>query len=258
MPHFNTCLITGASSGIGKELAFFLDGITHLKLSGRNESALKDVQAQLQSQSEIFVADLSQKEQRKALSQWAIDADLVINSAGFGSYGWADKQPLEEQIKMIEVNATAVSEFTLFFLKQWKERQTKGTILNISSIISLVPFWGMSVYAATKRFVRDLSWCLDHEAKRFACRVLCSCPGPVKTSFWKTASKGQTEQNQKYIAIDPKRLVKRIWKQIQNGKTVDNYPFYFTIAYYLTLPFPKKIKAYFLWKSIKQRYHTYD
>jgi uncharacterized protein len=251
-------LITGATSGIGKAMAYFLSNKKiPLMITGRNSTLLKKIAAEIGA--DYFPANLSNKEERKNLLLWSLkkNPDLIINAAGYGTYGWIDNYPIQEQMDMLEVNASALSEITLTYLNSWKEKQQQGTILNIASLIARAPFWGLSMYSATKCFVREFSLCLFHEAKRFDCDVLCSCPGPIPTQFQMRASKGTYRSNERFSTpLD--KVTKRLWKQIQKGNPIDDFPWTLRFLLFFTSFLPKTLISHFLWKSIKGRCPDYD
>ena len=188
-------LITGASSGIGLELArrFASDG-SRLILVARNTSALEKLAGELRRDCKIeaivLTADLSQPETPKAifseLKGRGIVVDVLVNNAGFGAHGLFSELPLERQLEMIQVNVTALTKLTGLFLPGMVERQ-RGGVLNVASVAGFVPGPGMAVYYATKAFVLSFSEALAAELAGTGVNVMALCPGPTETNFGSVA-----------------------------------------------------------------------
>jgi hypothetical protein len=190
-----TVLITGASSGIGLELAkcFAADGCK-LILAARNQDALEKLAEELRRENKIeaivLPADLSLPETPKRifreLSAQKIFVDVLVNNAGFGAIGTFTELPLERQIEMIQVNVTALTELMRLFLPEMIQRR-RGGILNVSSVAGFVPGPGMAVYYATKAFVLSLTEALAAELEGTGVKVTALCPGPTPTNFGNVA-----------------------------------------------------------------------
>lgn len=188
-------LITGASSGIGKEIAKNLaDRGCDLILVARRKERLIELKSDIISMCNVRVkiicADLSDENQCYRLfnSVKDIRVDFLINNAGFGLYGKFDKTPLESELKMIDVNIKAVHILTKLFLQDFKERDF-GYILNVASIAGFMPGPMFSTYYATKNYVLQLTKAIYEELSADGSHVHISalCPGPVDTEFNKTA-----------------------------------------------------------------------
>jgi short-subunit dehydrogenase len=190
-----TVLITGASSGIGLELAkcFAADGC-RLILVARNKIALEKLAEELRGKNKIeaivLTADLSLKETPKRifqeLSAQKISVDVLVNNAGFGAIGAFAQLPLDRQLEMIQVNITALTELTGLFLSGMIERR-RGGILNVSSVAGFVPGPGMAIYYATKAFVLSFTEALAAELEGTGVKVTALCPGPTPTNFGNVA-----------------------------------------------------------------------
>jgi uncharacterized protein len=184
-------LVTGASSGIGMELARQLGALGHdLVLAARRADRLEQLAAELRTQHGIEAlvvpGDLAEPAQRRALIAAAHGSDKVVvglcNNAGFGSYGRVlDAEPANEAA-MVQLNVAAVHELTLAFLPAMVQRRA-GAILNVASLAAFQPVPGMATYAATKAFVQSFSEALHAElaGTGVSCTVL--APGPVPTEF---------------------------------------------------------------------------
>lgn len=184
-------LITGATSGIGEALAHLLAQKGYaLILTGRNIEKLHTVAKELQAE-EAIAADLQKREERHKLVALIRSKmpELVINNAGFGLYGDLMSLSVEEQLSILEVNATAALELTLEAARALIQAGKRGVILNVSSVAGEYPCPGMSVYGATKAFLTSFSEALHTEAAPKGVSVLVSCPGMVKSDFAARASK---------------------------------------------------------------------
>jgi uncharacterized protein len=182
-------LVTGVSSGIGKELArlFAQDGI-HLMLVGRGEGSLRSYAQELSSSYDVSVGyrdvDLADGRQVaklcREIARGDIAVDYLVNNAGFGDYSdVVDANPDRLQ-QMIGVNVAALTALTRACAPTM---QSGGRIMNIASIAGYLPGAGMAVYHATKAYVVSLSLALREELKPAGVHVTVLCPGPTKTQF---------------------------------------------------------------------------
>lgn len=188
-------LLTGASSGIGKEMAKILNKKGYdLVLVARDEEKLKDVKNELEKEKsknniEIISMDLSKEENCIELCKRVRNVDILINNAGFGDCGNFTKTDLEKEIKMIKTNIVAYHILMKKYLKEMKEKNS-GRILNVASIAGFIPGPLMATYYATKSYVVKLSESVREELKKEKSNVKISilCPGPVATNFNKVAN----------------------------------------------------------------------
>ncbi len=190
-----TVLITGASQGIGYELSrlFARDGYT-LVLVARHTEKLQDAAQQLEKEFHVpvctIVKDLAQpnsaKEIYKELQQAQIKVNVLVNNAGFGLHGAFSENSLEEYLKMIQVNLTAIVQLTHIFLGDML-KENNGKILQIGSIAAFKPGPFGAVYYAAKSFLLSFSEALNGELKKTGVSVSILCPGPVKTAFQERA-----------------------------------------------------------------------
>src|ERR1039457_4961414 len=190
-----TVLITGASSGIGLELArcFAADGC-RLVLLARNTEALETLAKELcqahKIESLVLTADLSLPETParifKELQGRGIMVDVLVNNAGFGANGAFAGLPLQRQLEMIQVNITALTDLTGLFLPGMIERK-RGGVLNVGSVAGFMSGPGMAVYFATKAFVLSFTEALAAELADKRLTVTALCPGPTATNFGNVA-----------------------------------------------------------------------
>ncbi len=187
---YHLALITGASSGIGAALARALARERlSLILIARNEKALETQAEQLRTQSpEVIVlpADLTETGAAfkvfESLKQKKLSVDLLVNNAGFGSYGYFHEQPLENESAMIDLNIKSLVQLTHLFLPDMVS-SGKGAIINISSTAGFQPVPFMATYAATKAFVTSFTNALHAELQPRGVRVINICPGRTATNF---------------------------------------------------------------------------
>ena len=186
-----TVLITGASSGIGLELArcFAADGC-RLVLLARNTEALETLAKELRQAHKIealvSTADLSLPETPahifKELQGRGIRVDVLVNNAGFGANGAFAGLPLQWQLEMIQVNVTALTNLTGLFLPGMIERRYGG-VLNVGSLAGYLPGPGMAIYFASKAYVLSFTEALAEELAGTGVTATALCPGPTTTNF---------------------------------------------------------------------------
>lgn len=197
-------LITGASSGIGREFAKILASKGYeLILVARDEDKLIELKNELNVNTKVVSMDLSIKENCEKLHAENQDIDLLINNAGFGDCGNFSHTSLEKEISMINTNIVAYHILTKLYLIDMK-KVNNGHILNVASIAGFMPGPLMSTYYATKSYVVRLSEGIREELNKEKSNVKISilCPGPVNTNFNKVANVkfSLKERNSNYIA----------------------------------------------------------
>jgi uncharacterized protein len=190
-----TALITGASVGIGRDLAelFAADG-HHVILISRNEAQLQQVAADLRSKhgitATVIAKDLSipgaPGEIFDAVQKTGTAVDFLINNAGFGSHGPFAESDIANELAMIQVNIAALTHLTRLFLPGMLARRS-GRIMNLASLASFFPGPLMAVYYATKAYVLSFSEAIHTEVAGSGVTVTAVCPGPTTTEFGKRA-----------------------------------------------------------------------
>lgn len=190
-------LITGASSGIGRDMARYLAKLGYnlvITSSKRSKDSLKSLAIELSKKVQIkaVLLDLSKDNSSFKLYNYCknnhIDIDVLINNAGFGVFGKFDTTSLERELELINVNIKALHVLTKLFLKDFKFKDS-GYILNVSSSAGFMTGPLLSSYYASKNYVLRLSLALKEELRRDKSNVKISvlCPGPVDTNFNNTA-----------------------------------------------------------------------
>jgi uncharacterized protein len=190
-------LITGASAGIGKELARLLAADHDLILTARREAELRALAAELApAVCHVFPVDLADPAGPRALfdavSAAGLTVEVLVNNAGFGDIDPFADADLAKMLRMIQVNATALTELTGLFLPGMRSRK-RGRILNVGSVAGFQPGPFMAVYYATKAYVNSFSEALSNELARTGVTATCLAPGPTPTEF--AAVAGMRESN---------------------------------------------------------------
>lgn len=182
-----TALITGASSGIGRDMARILARRGwNLVLVARRTDRLEELKAELSVNVEILCCDLSKAENCLSLYEQVkkMDIEILINNAGFGLYGTLAETDLEDELRLIDTNIRAVHILTKRFLQDFR-RKNRGYLLNVASSAAFLPGPKMAAYYASKNYVLRLTEAAYEELRREKSNVSVSvlCPGPVRTEF---------------------------------------------------------------------------
>ncbi len=204
-------LITGASSGIGREMAKILSrkGYDIIAVA-RREDKLLSLKEELLTNTEIMCLDVTKREDLEKIAKKLYEVDIFINNAGFGVFGDFCSSDLEKELQMIETNVKAVHILTKMAAKAFKEKNS-GYILNVASVAAFYPGPLFSAYYASKSYVFRLTEALYEELRREKSKVKVSvlCPGPVKTEFEDVAgvSFGRGDEKGRDLIIADKTFV---------------------------------------------------
>jgi uncharacterized protein len=190
----STAVVTGASSGIGSDIARELADRGHgVTLVARREDRLRELAGELAgrgSHVEVIACDVADSAARAGLfdevDRRGLTADILVNNAGIGTMGSVAKTPVADEIAQVRVNVEAVIDLTTRAVQQMVPRG-RGAILNIGSTAGYQPFPGQVGYAATKAFVNNYTQGLRGELAGTGVTVALLCPGPVRTEFLKSA-----------------------------------------------------------------------
>ncbi len=226
-PDPETVLITGASSGIGRELALlFAANKSNLVLVARSKSKLDDLAQEVQTRHgvrvDVFQKDLS--ESRAAASLEAdlraagVAVDVLVNNAGFGVHGAFAELDLERQSQVIQLNVTALTELCRLLLPAMLQRR-RGGILNVASTAAFQPGPYMAVYYATKSYVLSFTEALAEELSGEPVTVTCLCPGPTRTGFAAEAEMESTPLFEKF-AMEVPEVARQGYEGFRAGKRV--------------------------------------
>ena len=223
MTVLNIAIITGASSGLGKEFAFSVEklrkDIDEIWLIARRKDKLESISESLKTKSNVIPLDITDKESLLSYSELLedgnINVSLLINNAGFGKLGLFEDLTCEDNVGMIKLNCEALTAITSLTLSKME----KGSeIINTCSIASFAPNTRMTVYSATKAFVMSFSRSLREELKERRINVLAVCPGPMDTEFLSVAgiSKGKSHTFDTLPRVNPKIVAEK--SVIASGK----------------------------------------
>jgi uncharacterized protein len=223
-----TALITGASGGIGYELAklFAKDG-HNLVLVARSGGKLTQVADELQRQFGISVKtvalDLTAVPAPQALfdqmQREGVAIDFLVNNAGYGKHGKFAAMPMEDCLGQIQLNITALTQLTRLFLPSMLGRR-RGRILNIASTAGFQAGPMMAVYYATKAYVISFSEALANEVKGSGVSVTCHCPGATDTGFQKRAETEESILFKKLRPMGAKSVARHAYRSLMAGKTL--------------------------------------
>jgi short-subunit dehydrogenase len=223
-----TALVTGASRGIGYELARLFAGTGYdVVLVARGESDLEEAATYFADrfgvEATVLPADLSDPEAPRELYEECRDRDLridvLVNNAGFGTAGEFVETDLETELDEIQVNVTAVTHLTKLFARDMAERG-EGKVLNVASTAGFLPGPKMAVYYATKSYVLSFSEAIAEELDDEGVTVTCLCPGPVETGFQERADSEDKRLNRLFMSDDARSVARAGYRGLTSGKTV--------------------------------------
>ncbi len=221
-----TALITGASKGIGKELALiFAKNNTNLVLVARSGELLNKLKKDLESTYSVsvvvIVKDLcssnSVEELFHEIKSNSLDIDYLVNNAGFGDYGLFSNTSWQRYEKMISLNVTSLTHLMHLFINDWRGRKS-GRILNISSTAAFQPGPMMAVYFATKSYVLSLSEAVSRELKNDNITITTLCPGPTSTSFGEESNMNASDLVKNVKIANPADVAALGYKSMMKGK----------------------------------------
>ena len=223
-----TALITGASSGIGLEMAkIHAANGGNLVIVARNETKLNELKVQLEQLHGIQVYVISKDlaipnaaiEVFQETEEKGIQIDYLINNAGFGLYGKFEATNWIEENNMIQVNITALTQFTKLYLPGMIARK-QGKILNVASTAAFVPGPTMAVYCATKPYVLSFSEALNNEVSERGITITALCPGATASGFSVAAKADKSALFSKTKLATSKDVAIFGYESMINGKQV--------------------------------------
>ena len=223
-----TALITGASNGIGLELAkVHASKGDHLVLVARSKSKLEALKTELENQFKIKVLiiekDLSApnaaKEVYEQTSKANIQIDYLINNAGFGDFGMFYETDWNKESEMIQLNITTLTHFTKLYLQDMVKRKS-GKIMNVASTAAFQSGPTMAVYYATKAYVLSFSEAIDNEVRDKGVTVTTLCPGATESGFQAAAAMEESALVKGKKLPTSKEVAEYGYKAMMQGKTV--------------------------------------
>ncbi len=223
-----TSLVTGASMGIGVDLAecFAKDGY-NLILVARSESALKDVAAKLAGKYKITATPIALDlgaigaghKLASEIQSRGLSVDVLVNNAGYGTAGAFNGSDEANQLGMIDLNVRALVELTHIY---WPDMLAKkrGGVLNVASTAAFQPGPLMAIYYASKAFVLSFSEALWKEAEKTGVHVSCLCPGPTTSQFRERAGTGKTRLSRAGTPMSSASVAKMGYRAFQKNQRV--------------------------------------
>jgi short-subunit dehydrogenase len=244
----NVALITGASSGIGRELAMIhASRGNDVVLVARRSNELNELKQFIEDQfhTEVLVIAIDLTEENTAqriydfLKEKEITIEYLINNAGVGGYGIFHERPMTNERKMIQLNVVALVELTHFILGDMV-KNNRGRILNTASSAGFIPGPLQSVYFATKAFVVSFSQGIAQELKNTSITVTALCPGPVATGF--EAAAGMEGSGLFENVASARSTAEKGYKAMMKGRLIEISDWKLNVALRFFLPFvPNKI-----------------
>lgn len=226
-----TALITGASSGIGLELArvFAREGYD-LLITARRENKLLKLSDELESTYQIrvscFVTDLSAPESPKELYDFAasggLNITILINNAGIGDYGFFHESDWDKTASMIDLNMRALTHLTRLFLPDLISKK-RAYVMNVASTAAFQPGPLMSVYYASKHYVLAFSEAIANELGHTGVTVTTLCPGPTESEFQEKASMQKSKLFDRFPVASSKEVAEYGYSAMKKGKRVAIY-----------------------------------
>jgi short-subunit dehydrogenase len=226
-----TCLVTGASSGIGAEIARELAGRgLGVTLVARREDKLRALADELAAASgvraEVIACDLTDEVAREGiageLTARGLAVDVLVNNAGFSTTGPVHRSSPSREVAMVRTNVEAVAHLCSTFAPGMVDRGT-GAILNVASTAAFQPLPGQAAYGASKAFVLSYSYAIRTELKGTGVSVTALCPGPVETGFVEAAGfdeKEAAEALPKFMWVPATTVAKAAVDALAKGKAV--------------------------------------
>lgn len=208
-------LITGASSGIGRDMAKILGSMGYdLILVARRKARLEELKETIHTNVTIIPMDISSTYNCMKLYNKVKDEDIeiVINNAGFGLYGEFIETSVDKELDMIDLNIKSIHILTKLFLQDF-DKKNRGYILNVASMAGFMPGPMMATYYATKAYVLRLTEAINYELKKRGSNVYLGalCPGPIKTEFEKNAEVEFTAKKMESMEV-AKYAIKKMFK----------------------------------------------
>ncbi|MCR4899357.1 MAG: SDR family NAD(P)-dependent oxidoreductase [Treponema sp.] len=264
----NIAVITGASSGMGKEFAIqvaqkydfdeiwiiarrleHLNQLAHEINRTKNFQVVRPIQLDLGSMQGVYELEKLIKDEDEKLKkvESGIKIGLLINNAGFGSYGPFEETSVKTEMEMVELNCTALTGLcgiALPFLKN------DSVIINTSSLAAFMPLGNFAVYAATKAYVLSFSVALAAELKSRGIKVSALCPGSVSTEFANVASNGARPEVKG--GIPPKEVIAQCLKRAFKGKTISLYRFKWKVTAFMSRFVGRGLVARYTYKHMKR------
>ncbi len=235
-------VVTGASSGIGEAVARKLaaEGL-QVVLVARRRERLESLAEEICKEggiARILTADLTHEDDRVRVCEEAGSADVLVNNAGLGWYGYSDAMSWRTAREMLQVNVEAVVQLSLNFLSKMRPRNS-GHIINIGSISGSLPSQGIALYGATKAFLDNFTTALHRELAGTHVHVSVVRAGPVRTEFSEAALRHENGLHvpTEKVGVTSEKVAERVWAVIRHPRRLVYIPFYLRLVPWLELSF---------------------
>ena len=217
----NIALVTGASAGLGNELAMQIaqdKSIDKVILIARRGELLQALKERIGNKAEVLALDLTSEDMLNRIDDAVKDGvvTLAVNCAGFGKMGEV-ALPEENQVGMIELNCVALTKICAYLASKMPNG---ARIINIASIAAFVPTPNLAVYGATKAYVLSLSKAMHVELKKRKIAVTAVCPGPIDTEFFSVAGIKDSKLFDSLVHMSPQYVAKRALRASKKGRWV--------------------------------------
>ncbi len=223
-------VVTGASSGMGKEFVIAIDKnygavLDEIWVLARRKERLEELQSKVKTKLRIFAVDLLQEESYEeyldSLKKYKPTVGILVNSSGFGKIGAFSEVTRENNLSMVELNCHALTKVTYDTLPYMKKG---GRILQLASSAAFLPQPEFAVYAASKSYVLSLTRALKYELMDRGIYVTAVCPGPVKTEFFDIAEENsQIALYKRLVMANPVKVVEKALADAKAGKVKSVY-----------------------------------
>lgn len=242
----NIAVITGASSGLGKEFVRLLykrKKIDTIWAIARNQGKLEKLKDEFDDKIKIFSLDLSDTKKilrfQEVLKKEKPNIRYLINSAGFGKFCSYQDMSIENSVNMIDLNCSGIVSMGLVCIPYMSKH---SHIINIASQASFQPLPYLNIYSSTKAFVRYYSRALNVELKDKGISVTAVCPGWIKTEFFKRAKIGADKAINNFSGIViPKLVAKKALNDANKGKDMSVYSLYIKLNHIVAKILPQKV-----------------
>ncbi|MEA5617305.1 SDR family oxidoreductase [Cronbergia sp. UHCC 0137] len=223
-----TALITGAASGIGYELAcIFAAENYNLVLVDRNQLKLAEIEIEFEEKFGIIIQTIikdlsistSPEEIFAEVQQAEITIDVLVNNAGFGTYGLFNETSLSSELEMLQVNLVCLTHLTKLFLKEMV-KQGRGKILNVASAAAFQPGPLMAVYFATKAYVLSFSEAIANELQGTGVTVTVLCPGATVSAFHERTGTSDSKRVKREKMMDAQTVAQLGYRGLMQGKII--------------------------------------
>lgn len=246
-----TVLITGATQGIGYELAkLFAKDFYNLVLVARNENKLKEIKADLSKNYKIEILTISKDLSKPTAAleifnetvEKQIVIDFLVNNAGIGDFARFHEQDFLKITEILQINIVSLTQLTRLFISKMLIKKG-GKILNVSSMAAFQPGPYMAVYYASKAYVQSFSEAITSELKGTGITVTTLCPGPTKSGFQHSVGSENSNLVKYNLLSTAEEVAKEGYKALHAGREIEIPGLLFTTLFNISKLIPRKTKT---------------